>query len=232
MDFSAPLIHGTFLKRYKRFFVDAQLPDGTTVTAHCPNTGSMLGLMGNDYGVYLSPADNPERKLRYTLEMIDVGTSLVGVNTSRPNAIVADAVATGLIPELTGYATLEREKKYGKNSRIDILLNDPAKGTCFIEVKNTTLREGNAALFPDAVTSRGLKHLEELMAERKAGNRVVMFYLVQRSDCDYFSVADTIDPAYGKTLRQAVAEGLEIMAYSCKLNATAITVDKKLEVRL
>jgi len=232
MDFTQPLIHGTYIKRYKRFFVDALLPDGTTVTAHCANTGSMLGLNDEGNGVYLSPAENPERKLKYTLEMIDVGTSLVGVNTSRPNAIVADAITNTLVPELTGYQTLLREKKYGTNSRIDILLQDPAKGTCFVEVKNTTLRVGDAAQFPDAVTSRGLKHLEELMAERKAGNRVVMFYLVQRSDCTTFAPADDIDPAYGQTLRKAVAEGLEILAYSCTLNAHAIVLDKKLEVCL
>jgi sugar fermentation stimulation protein A len=232
MEFSAPLIRGRFIKRYKRFFVDADLPDGTIATAHCPNTGSMLGLMEAGNPVYLSPADNPERKLRYTLEMIDVGTSLVGVNTGRPNALVAEAIAAGRVPELSGYATLEREKKYGKNSRIDLLLTDPAKGTCFVEVKNTTLREGDAAAFPDAVTDRGLKHLEELMAERKKGNRVVMFYLVQRSDCAYFTVADSIDPAYGRTLRQAVAEGLEILAYTCKLDERAITLAHNLEVRL
>ena len=232
--FNPPLIKAKFIKRYKRFFVDAEGENGDILTAHCANTGSMKGLLEAGATCYLRDVADPSRKLKYSFEMVDAGTSIVGVNTAIPNKMVFDAIEADAIPELTGYATAKREVKYGKEgkSRIDVLLEDPIKGKCYVEVKNTTLREGEAAQFPDAVTSRGLKHLEELIAEVKNGNRAVMFYFTQRSDCTFFEPAESIDPAYSTKLKEAVKEGVEVVCYQCLLTAESITLDKKLPVKI
>jgi len=234
MKFANPLITGKFIKRYKRFMVDAELPDGEVVVAHCANTGSMLGLLKEGFPVYLSPATNPERKLRYSLEMIDVGTSIVGVNTSIPNQLVAEALANSEIPSLTGYTNLRREVKYGQEgkSRIDVLLESQDKPNCYVEVKNVTLREGDSAQFPDAVTERGQKHLDELMAEVGNGNRAVMFYVVQRTDCKYFTPAVGIDKIYTAKLQEAAEKGVEILCYACDLSENGIELASPLEIRL
>ena len=232
--FEKPLIKARFIKRYKRFFVDAENEQGEILTAHCANTGSMKGLLKEGAVCYLKNVADPSRKLKYSFEMIDSGESLVGVNTSIPNKMVYDAIVAGAIPELAGYSSARREVKYGKEgkSRIDVLLEDETKGQCYVEVKNTTLREGNAAQFPDAVTTRGLKHLEELIAEVENGNRAVMFYFVQRSDCTHFEPADTIDPAYSAKLKEAIQAGVEVLVYQCQLTPESISLDKKLDVKI
>ena len=229
--FEPPLIEARLIKRYKRFFVDAERPDGSIVTAHCANTGSMLGLLDDTFTVWLSPANDPNRKLQYTLELVDTGDSMVGVHTGRPNKLVEAAILGGAIPELPAELPLKREQKYGQNSRIDLLQTAPDGRQTFIEVKNVTLRQGDAALFPDAVTTRGTKHLHELTEQVAAGHRAVMFYLVQRQDCQYFAPARHIDKDYAATLDAALAAGVEAIAYSCKLSPTGIELGQKLEIR-
>lgn len=209
MKFDTPLIEGVLVSRYKRFFADVRLASGEIVTAHCANSGSMLSVKDAGARVWLSPASNPERKLRFTWEIIEVAGSLVGINTGHPNRLVAEAIAAGQIPELKGYASLKREQKYGKNSRIDILLEDPKRPACYVEVKNVTLKRSpdHPAEFPDSVTERGAKHLIEMTDMVRAGARAVMVYLVQRADCSRFAVAADIDPTYAKTLKKAMSEG-------------------------
>lgn len=236
MKFAQPLIEGVLLQRYKRFLADVRLPNGDVVTAHCANSGSMLSVKDPGARVWLSPATDPARKLRYTWEMIEVNGTLVGINTSLPNRIVADAVADGKIKELAGYASLKREQKYGKNSRIDILLEDPNRPPCYVEVKNVTLRRGFTpafqAEFPDAVTARGAKHLVEMADMVKAGARAVMVYLVQRADCTRFSIAADIDPAYADGLKTALSAGVEAVVYGCDLSPDGITVAGSLTLDL
>jgi len=228
MRFPDPLIPGTLVKRYKRFLADVRLADGDVVTAHCANSGSMLSVDRPGSEVWLSPARNPERKLKFTWEMIRVGRSLVGINTQRPNALVADAVARGRVPELAGYAGLRREVKYGVNSRIDLLLDDARKGKCYVEVKNVTMKRDLAraapAEFPDAVTARGTKHLGELADMVARGHRAAMFYLVQRGDARSFTVARDIDPAYAEALAAARTAGVEVLAYGCRVGTLGISV--------
>ena len=228
MKFPDPLIHGTLIKRYKRFLADVELDDGTLVTAHCANSGSMLGVKEPGSEVWLSPAHNPKRKLRYTWELIRVGEYLVGINTSRPNGLVEEAVANGAISELSGYESMRREVKYGRNSRIDLLLEGNGFPTCYVEVKSVTLKRGVGAEapveFPDAVTTRGSKHLIELCSMAAQGMRAVMVFLVQRQDGPRFSVAADIDPAYAANLRQASDSGVEILCYACKMSLKEIMV--------
>lgn len=235
MKFPDPLIPGSLIKRYKRFLSDIRLEDGAVVTAHCANSGSMMGLTEPGSAVWLSPARNPDRKLKYTWELASGGGGLVGINTSLPNGIVADAVAAGKIAELSGYASQRREVKYGKNSRIDLLLEDPERPKCYVEVKNVTLKRGDGeaggvAEFPDAVTARGAKHLVELSDMVAEGHRAVMVYLVQRQDCAIFDVAADIDPAYADALTEARKRGVETLCYSCKVSPEEIVVDKPLPV--
>ncbi|MCW8862367.1 MAG: DNA/RNA nuclease SfsA, partial [Rhodospirillales bacterium] len=215
MQFSDPLIRGSLVKRYKRFLTDVMLDDGSVVVAHCANSGSMLSVNTPGAEVWLSPARNPERKLRYTWEMIRIGETLVGINTALPNGLVADAIADGTITELAGYASIRREVKYGKNSRIDILLEGDGDAKCYVEVKNVTMRRdgATAAEFPDAVTTRGAKHLEELADMVAEGHRAVMVYLVQREDCDRVTIAGDIDPGYLEALKKAKKRGVEALAY-------------------
>ncbi len=232
MEFASELKKGSFIKRYKRFFVDAELENGETVVAHCPNTGSMKGLILEGAPVYLTHNDDPKRKLKYTFEMIDTGTSLVGVNTSLPNKIVEEGVEKDLIPALTGYTNIRREVKYGENSRIDLLLEANDKPNCYVEVKNTTLAEGATALFPDAVTSRGTKHLNELAEMVKQGHRAVMVFLCNRSDCEEFSVADEIDKVYGETFRTVLKEGVEAVCMKVRISPTEIIIDKEIPIKV
>jgi sugar fermentation stimulation protein A len=225
MQFPSPLIKGQLIKRYKRFLSDIKLENGEIVTAHVANSGSMMGLKDPGRTVWLSPANNPKRKLQYSWELIDVETSLVGINTSLPNGIVADAISADTIPELKEYTSLRREVKYGENSRIDILLKDESKPDCYVEVKNVTLkRDSSQAEFPDAVTSRGTKHLIELVNMVKDGKRAVMFYLVQRQDCDGFSIASDIDPAYGEAFKAARDAGVEVLCYDCHITTEEISI--------
>jgi sugar fermentation stimulation protein A len=231
MKYPDPLIRGRLIKRYKRFLTDVELEDGSIVVAHCANSGSMLSVNEAGAEVWISPARNPDRKLRYTWESIRIGRTLVGVNTSHPNAIAADAVAASKIPELTGYASVRREVKYGKNSRIDLLLERVGKDDgdkCYVEIKSVTMKRDlakNAAVeFPDAVTTRGAKHLVELTDMVKDGHRAVMLYLAQRADCPAFTIAGDIDPDYEKGLAKAMQAGVEVIAYGCRVTRHGITL--------
>jgi len=231
MEFSEPLISGRLHQRYKRFLADVELESGDMVVAHCANPGSMLGLAEPGMPVWLSRARNPARKLRYSWELVMADGGLVGINTAHPNGIVVEALAEGLIVELTGYDTTKREVRYGRNSRIDLLLERDGRPPCYVEVKNVTLKRGaTAAEFPDSVTQRGAKHLEELSDMVRSGARAVMFYLVQRSDCSRFEIARDIDPAYGRAFDKAVNQGVEVMCYSCSIRPEAIELGNRLKV--
>ncbi len=236
MKFKSPLIPGKLIKRYKRFLTDVELENGEVVVAHCANSGSMLSVNEPGAPVWLSPANDPKRKLKYTWELMQINDAMVGINTQHPNRIVADAIEAGLVRELTGYANLRREVKYGKNSRIDILLEDDGKPPCYVEVKNTTMRRdltpGAPAEFPDSVTARGAKHLDELSDMVREGHRAVMFYLVQRDDADSFTVAADIDPTYAERLKSAMQAGVEVVAYTCRITPDEIVVTDPVEVRL
>lgn len=232
MEFPDPLIRGTLIKRYKRFLADVALEDGSEVTAHCANSGTMLTVNEPGSEVWLSPARNPDRKLKYTWELIRVGGALVGINTQHPNRIVQEAIEGGVPKELQGYGSLRREVKYGRNSRIDILLEDAARPQCFVEVKNVTMKRGEVAEFPDAVTARGTKHLHELADQVADGHRAVMFYLVQRPDCSAFALAGDIDPAYADALEKARAAGVEVVAYGCHVGTVGVRVAGPVDIRL
>ena len=237
MQFASPLVRGRLIKRYKRFLADVKLDSGKTITASCANTGSMLGLLHDNVPVWLSEHDSPTRKYRHTWEMVENdmgdGPLMVGINTSHPNKIVASAIEAKRVKPLAGYATLKREVKYGNNSRIDILLDDPKKGRCYVEVKNVHLsRENGTAEFPDSVTTRGAKHLRELADMVREGHRAVMLYLIQRQDAKRFSLADDIDPDYAAAFEQASKAGVEALAYRCKLDETAITIDRAVRVAI
>ena len=233
MKFHAPLIKGQLVKRYKRFMADVRLENGVLVTAHCANSGSMLSVNEPGAEVWLSPAKNPDRKLKFTWEMIRIKRSLVGINTQHPNTLVAEVLAAGKVPSLTGFKNLRREVKYGKNSRIDVLLEMADGQHCYVEVKSVTMRrdltKGAPAEFPDGVTARGAKHLLELSDMVKQGHRAVMFYLVQRGDANRMTIARDIDPNYGEVLDNARRAGVEVVAFNCKLTSKDITVAKPVE---
>ena len=225
MKFEKPLIPGHLIQRYKRFLADVELDDGTVITAHCANPGSMLGLKDQGTRVWLSKSDNPKRKLAYSWELSEFDNAMIGINTSHPNRIVEEAILEGRIAELTGYETLRREVKYGKNSRIDLLLQDEGKPDCYVEVKNVhLLREQGLAEFPDSVTKRGAKHLGELADMVKQGHRAVMLYLVQRTDANRFTLASDIDPAYAEAFQQATNAGVEAIVYMCAISHSEINL--------
>jgi len=226
------LIPGVLVKRYKRFMVDVKLKDGEMVTAHCLNSGSMQECCSPGRPVYLSLHDNPKRKLKYTWELIEMPTSLVGVNTLVPNRLVAESIEAGRVEDLKGYHRVDREVKISNNTRLDILLSREDKSRCFVEIKNCTLVKNNVAFFPDAVTSRGLKHLVELSALVSDGLRCVMFYVIQRMDAKLFQPADHIDPEYGRVLRQAVEKGVEILVYDTRIDLKTIRLNRKIPYRL
>lgn len=232
MDFTTPLVRGTLIRRYKRFLCDITLDDGQVVTAHVANSGAMTGLNAPGLEVWLSHSDNPARKLAWSWELARIDGHLVGINTSRPNAIAAEAIAAGKIPALAGYQTLRREVAYGRNSRIDLLLEDPDRPKCYVEVKNVHLKRGDAACFPDAVTARGAKHLVELTDMVAQGNRAVMLYLVQRQDCHWFEPAADVDPAYAEGLGRAVSAGVETLCYDCSISLDGISIGNPMPLRL
>ncbi|MEM9153471.1 MAG: DNA/RNA nuclease SfsA [Cyanobacteria bacterium P01_F01_bin.33] len=214
-----PLIPGILKKRYKRFLADIELASGELVTAHCPNTGPMTGVCEVDAPVMLSHHPTGKRKLPYTWELIRVDDAWVGVNTARPNRIVELGLAEGWFPELIGFETCQREAPYGEqNSRIDFLLTYPDGALVYVEVKNTTWCDGPTALFPDTVTTRGQKHLQELMLMVERGHRAVMLYFIHRGDCTHFAPGDRKDPDYGRLLRQAAEVGVEILPYRFHLD--------------
>jgi sugar fermentation stimulation protein A len=227
MRFPSQLIEGRLIKRYKRFLSDIELLTGETVTAHCANPGSMLGLAEPGSRVWLSKLDNPKRKLAFSWELIEVdlgrGPALVGINTSSPNGAVAAAIEQGFIPELSGYASMRREVRYGAKSRIDILLEDDVRPPCYVEIKNVHLmREAGLAEFPDSVTARGAKHLGELSDMVAAGARAVMLYFVQRGDAEGFALAGDIDPAYAAAFEAAMASGVEALAVASSVSLAGL----------
>ena len=234
MKFSDPLVRGRLIKRYKRFLVDIELESGKVVVAHCANPGSMMNLLLPDAEVWLSLASNPNRKLKYTWEMIRYEDTLIGLNTSLPNKIVEDAIQQDLVVEFTEYDSLKREVKYGESSRIDILLQSSNLPDCYLEVKSVTLKRpengNNLAEFPDSVTVRGTKHLQELSGQVANGNRAAMFYLVQREDCNRLSIAGDIDPNYANAFIAAQKAGVEMLCYGCSISPEAIKIRRKLEI--
>lgn len=233
MKFDPPLIPGRLLRRYKRFLCDVELADGRVVTAHVANPGSMLGLVAEGARVWLSVSDNPARKLRHSWELVEADGTLVGVNAGRANALAREAVLAGRVAELAGYADCRAEVRYGGNSRIDLLLRDPARPPCYVEVKNVHLmRRAGLAEFPDSVTKRGTKHLGELREVARAGDRAVMLYVVQRGDCTRFAVAADIDPDYAEALAAARADGVEAYAYACNVTPEAIELDGRRRLAL
>jgi len=231
MKFSAKLVAGRLIRRYKRFLADVQL-EGGVITAACPNTGSMLGCCEPGSRVWLSQSDRATRKYRHTWEIVEVGRVMVGINTGLPNGLVAEAIGAGAIPELAGYASLRREVAFGEErSRVDLLLEDPARAPCYVEVKNVTAAVTRGiALFPDAVSDRGAKHLRELMRLKAAGLRPVQLYCVQRGDVGEVRPADAIDPEYGRTLRRALEAGVEVMAYRAKVTPREIRLEERIPV--
>jgi len=226
------LIPGILIKRYKRFLADIKLQSGEIITAHCPNSGSMTDCSTPGRPVFVSYHDNPKRKLNYTWELIEMPDSLVGVNTQWPNKLVARAIATGVIEELAGYPALKQEIKVSEHSRLDILLSDGEDRLCYVEVKNCTMVKDSIAAFPDAVTTRGKKHLVELQNLVGSSIRCVIFYLIQRMDTNLFRPADEIDPEYGKELRKAYKNGVEILAYDVSIDQTKIGVNNRIPFRL
>ena len=226
-----PLHAGTLIRRYKRFLADVELENGEIITAHCPNSGSMKGCAIAGSSVLLSISDNPKRKFRFTWEMVKLNGLWVGINTFLPNRLARDAIERGTVKELAGYDSIRPEVPYGKNSRIDLLLSG-TKGLCYVEVKNVTLVEDDAALFPDAVTVRGQKHLNELVCVVRDGYRGVIFFVVQRTDAHFVAPADDIDPEYGRLLRLAVENGVEAVAYQAQVSPQEIYLAKSLPVRL
>lgn len=230
MLFPSPLLRAKLIARYKRFLADVELDDGRLVTATCPNTGSMMGLTAPGSVVWLSQSDSPTRKYRFTWELVEAdvgaGPTLVGINTNHPNGLVAEALAAKRVEPLAGYPRLRREVKYGRSSRIDLLLECADKGRCYVEIKNVHLsREHGLAEFPDSVTERGTKHLAEMSDMVREGHRAVMVYLIQRSDARTFALARDIDPAYGAAFDAAAAAGVEAIALRCRMGTDAIVVD-------
>ncbi|MCK0165242.1 DNA/RNA nuclease SfsA [Marinobacter sp. S6332] len=220
MKFPEPLIKGRLIRRYKRFLADVRLSDGTEVTAHCPNTGSMLGCQPPDARVWLSRSDNPARKLAYTWELVETAPAVLAcVNTARPNAQAREAIEAGRISELGGYSHCRSEVRYGEEkSRIDLLLSGhESEPDAWVEVKNVTLEENGQGFFPDAVTTRGQKHLRELMAQVALGERAVLFFVVNHTGIETVRPADHVDQHYGQLLRQACDAGVEVIAYRASL---------------
>jgi len=227
------MIPGRLLKRYKRFLADVELADGSIVTAHCPNSGSMTACSEPGRPVYLSSHDNPRRKLKYTWEIIQMPDSLVGVNTLVPNRLVKTSLENGLVPELADYETIRPEIQTSKGSRLDLLLTDSHGAKCFVEIKNCTLVRDGFACFPDAVTQRGHKHLKELERLAAEGNRCAMFYCIQRMDAECFRPADEIDPAYGEALRWVhMKGGVEILVYDVWMDLEQIVLNRKIPFQL
>jgi sugar fermentation stimulation protein A len=226
MEFEKTLIHGLLIKRYKRFLANVRLDDGTEVVAHCTNSGSMKSCLEPGAEVYVSPTDNPNRTTKFTWEMIKIGGNWVGINTSNPNKLAFEAVRNNEIEGLQGYISVRREVSFG-DSRFDLYAENETE-QCFIEVKNVTLKEGCYALFPDAVTSRGKKHLETLIMAKKEGFRGVMLYIIQRMDVSVFAPAREIDPAYAAALKKAVEAGVEVFPIQVLVTPERLTIHKKL----
>jgi len=231
MKFKARLVEGRLIRRYKRFLADVQLAQGV-MTAACPNTGSLMGCAEAGNRVWLSESDSATRKYRHTWELVEVGKTLVGINTGLPNALVHEAIEAGAIPELGGYASVRREVPYGEErSRVDLVLEGPARAPCYVEVKNVTAAvTKGVALFPDCVSDRGARHLRELIRLKSAGIRPVQLYCVQRGDVAEVRPADGIDVEYGRMLREAIAAGVEVLAYRAKVTPDEVRLETRIPV--
>jgi len=231
MNFENKLISGVFIKRYKRFFVDVKIKN-KVITAHCPNTGSMKGLLEEGNKVWLSKSNNPDRKLKYTLQIIEDDSSKVGVNTHLTNKIVLDALENNLIKEFDKNIIIKPEIKFGDNTRFDFLITKK-NYKAFLEVKNVTLtRKPKIAEFPDAVTSRGAKHVEELIKASKKGYQIYVAFIIQREDCNQFAIAKDIDPTYSILLSKAVKKKLNILCYDCKFSPKGIKLNKRIKFKI
>ncbi|RCS24146.1 DNA/RNA nuclease SfsA [Phyllobacterium salinisoli] len=226
MQFILPMVSGRLERRYKRFLADVTLADGRFITASVPNTGSMQGLNAPGSRVWLSVSDGGKRKYPHTLQIVEADGTLVGVNTGLPNRIAEEAILQGMLPSLQGYADLRREQKYGRNSRIDILLSDIARPTAYVEVKNVHfMRQRGLAEFPDTVTARGAKHLDELGDMVEAGHRGIMLFVIQRNDCNSFRLCGDLDPAYFKAFDRARLRGVEAYAIRCQITPEGIVAE-------
>lgn len=230
MKYPTKLVRGSLIKRYKRFLADVKLEDNSVVIAHCTNSGSMKSCLEDNAPVYLSRASDPNRKTKFTWEMIYINNNWIGINTMMPNKLVYDEVVNKELPGLDDYSIVKREVKYG-DSRFDIYCENERE-KCFIEIKNVTMKVGKAALFPDAVTTRGKKHLETLIEVKRNGIRAVMIYIVQRMDVDYMGPATEIDPDYADALKRAKTAGVEIMAFQAKVSPTEIKIEKQIPVKM
>jgi sugar fermentation stimulation protein A len=231
MRFKSRLIGGTLIQRYKRFLADVRLANGEVVTAHCTNTGSMMGCKEPGSAVYISRSDNLNRKLLYTWELIKANNTWVGINTMHPNKLVPEAVEAGVIEELRGFENIRREVKVSAHSRLDLCL-EGRKGNCFVEVKNVTLAVDGVAAFPDAVSERGTKHLKELMRLKRQGHRAAIVFVIQRGDCEFFRPADEIDQEYGRWLRRAIKAGVEALPYRAKVTPKEIILTERIATKL
>jgi sugar fermentation stimulation protein A len=230
MRFSEPLMPARLVRRYKRFLADVVLPDGVETTVHCPNPGSMMGLDQPGSKVWLSRSANPKRKLPLTFEMVEVAGGLVGINTMHPNRLVEEAIRNDVIVELRGYQVRRREVAYDQGCRIDFLLEGEGRAPCFVEVKNVHFKRDREAEFPDCVTKRGARHLEALARQVAAGARAVTAYVVQRTDCRAFSLADDIDPAYAAAFAKARGGGVEMICYRCDVSPDEIKLASALPI--
>lgn len=234
MKFERPLVEGTLKRRYRRFLADVALPAGEVITAHCPNTGSLMGCSEPGSTVWLSQSSKPGRKYPYTWELVEVvGRVTVGINTGLSNHLVREALGSGVITELNGYASIRREVRFGEeNSRVDMLLEDHGElPRCYLEVKNVTAAVNDGvAIFPDAVSVRGTRHLRELVRVVESGARAALCFCVQRGDVGEVRPADEIDPDYGRALRHAIASGVEVMAYRARVNPKGIRLEKPVPV--
>jgi len=228
MKFKERLLQGTLIKRYKRFFTDIKYQN-ETITAHCPNSGSMMGLLKTGNKVWFSKSNDPKRKLKYTLEIIEVNNKMVGVNTHTTNKIILESLKEKKIKSLINFYNIRTEVKFSDNTRFDFLLNNN-KDKCFLEVKNVTLvRKDNLAEFPDAITSRGLKHLNELINAKKKGYKSYILYLIQREDCKSFKIAKDIDEKYKVTYEKALKSGVKVLCYDCKLSDEEIKINNQIK---
>ena len=227
MKFKERLQQGNLIKRYKRFFVDIKYKN-KTITAHCPNSGSMLGLLDTGNKVWFSQSDNPKRKLKYTLQIIEVNNKMVGINTHLSNKIVLESLKEKKIKDLSNFNNIKTEVMFSDNTRFDFLIYNN-KSKCFLEVKNVTLvREKNLAEFPDAITSRGTKHLKELIKAKKKGYKSYILYLIQREDCKFFKIAKDIDEEYKITYEKALKNGVNVLCYDCKLSIEGIKINNQI----
>lgn len=231
MHFPSPLTAGTLLRRYKRFLADIELADGNIITAHCPNTGTMLTCSTPGNPVRLSRSDNPKRKYQHTLEMIQVGATWVGINTARTNSLVAEAIKNGQIAEFGRVDSIKAEISLSRHTRLDLQIIQ-GDGSTYLEVKNCSLAIDGCAMFPDAVTARGTKHLHELIRLAGEGRRAAIFFLVQRMDADRFAPAVQIDPTYSLALRQALAAGVRVLVYQARVSPDGIEVVRPLPLSM